>query len=100
MSLTCVAKLSELREGRGRVVSVGDKTIALFRRGDRVHAIDNTCPHVNGPLGEGDLEGDWVACPWHKWRFDITTGLCERHPSVSVACYPVAIDGDEISLEL
>ena len=97
---TLVAKLSELREGRGKVVSVGDKTIALFRRGDAVHAIDNTCPHVKGPLGEGDLTGTLVACPWHGWQFDVTTGVCERDAQISVACYSVAVSGDEVRLAL
>jgi len=97
---TLVAKLSELRDGRGKVVSVGDKTIALFRRGDAVHAIDNTCPHVKGPLGEGDLTGTLVACPWHNWQFDVTTGVCERDAQIRVACYSVAVSGDEVRLEL
>lgn len=97
---TLVAKLSELREGRGKVVSVGDKTIALFRRGESVHAIDNACPHVQGPLGEGDLTGTLVACPWHNWQFDVTTGVCERNQEIRVACYRVAVAGDEVRLEL
>lgn len=100
MSGAIVARLSELPDGQGRVVTLGDKSIALFRRGAEVHAIDNACPHVRGPLGEGELAGDLVTCPWHGWQFDIRTGAWARNPEVRVACYQVTITGDEVRLEL
>lgn len=99
MSGEVVARLSELPEGRGRVVTVGDKSIALFRRGAEVLAIDNACPHVGGPLGEGELAGDLVSCPWHGWQFDLRSGAWQRDGGVKVACYSVSVEGDEVRLE-
>lgn len=32
-------------------------------------AISGVCNHAGGPLGEGRLEGEYVVCPWHYWKF-------------------------------
>ena len=48
--------------------------IALFNVDGTFYAMDNSCPHAGGPLGEGKVNGGIVECPWHGWRFDIRTG--------------------------
>jgi multimeric flavodoxin WrbA len=40
-------------------------------------AISGVCNHVGGPLGDGSLDGDYVVCPWHYWKFHCRTGLGE-----------------------
>ena len=69
-----VASLSEVVPGSAKAVEVGDKTIALFNVDGTVFALDNTCLHQGGPLGEGMLEGDVVTCPWHMWEYNVRTG--------------------------
>jgi nitrite reductase (NADH) small subunit len=90
----------DVREGEGRVVEAGGRTVAVFNVEGRYYAIDNTCPHRGGPLGEGDVDGRTVTCPWHAWRWDITTGANVNNPAVRVACYPVSIDGDDLVIDL
>jgi nitrite reductase (NADH) small subunit len=90
----------DVRDGAGLVVEAGGRTVAVFRVAGRYYAIDNTCPHRGGPLGEGDLEGRTVTCPWHAWRWDVTTGANVNNPAVRVACYPVTIDGDDLVIDL
>ena len=90
----------DVRDGEGLVVEAGGRTVAVFRVAGRYYAIDNTCPHRGGPLGEGDLEGRTVTCPWHAWRWDVTTGANVNNPAVRVACYPVTIDGDDLVIDL
>jgi multimeric flavodoxin WrbA/nitrite reductase/ring-hydroxylating ferredoxin subunit len=41
-------------------------------------AIHGSCNHAGGPLGQGCLEGDYVVCPWHQWRFHRIEGHGER----------------------
>jgi multimeric flavodoxin WrbA/nitrite reductase/ring-hydroxylating ferredoxin subunit len=41
-------------------------------------AIHGSCNHAGGPLGQGSLEGDYVVCPWHQWRFHRIEGHGER----------------------
>ncbi len=93
-----VAKKSEVPEGGGKTVEVGGKKIALFNIQGSFHAIEDTCRHKGGPLGEGSLEGSLVTCPWHGWEYDVTTGACRTNPAVKVAAYQVRVEGEDILL--
>lgn len=96
----CVAKRADLEPGTGKVIEVNGRTVALFNVDGTFYAIDNTCLHRGGPLGEGFLSGCVVTCPWHGWEYDVSTGRNQSNPSVRVACYPVRVDGDEVHVEL
>jgi nitrite reductase (NADH) small subunit len=61
-------------ERSARVVRVGDRDVALARVEGRVYALDNVCPHRQGSLGLGDLDGHHLYCPQHAWCFDVRTG--------------------------
>jgi nitrite reductase (NADH) small subunit len=95
-----VASISELSVGSSKTVEVQGKVIALFNVGGRIYALDNTCLHQGGPLGEGRLEGEVVTCPWHMWEFNVRTGEKVGEPSLRVATYPVQVDGDDIKVAL
>jgi nitrite reductase (NADH) small subunit len=95
-----VCRLSDLPERQGYLVEVDGEAIALFRVGDEVHAIENACPHRDGPLAFGDLRGAIVHCPVHAWPFDVRTGRCNEFPGVCVRTYAVEVDGDEVLVEL
>lgn len=95
-----VAAAGELATGEGRVVEVEGRELALFNVDGIYHCIENACPHRGGPLGEGDLEGRVVSCPWHAWRWDVTTGANTNNPAVRVAAYPVTVEGGAVFVEL
>jgi nitrite reductase/ring-hydroxylating ferredoxin subunit len=86
---------SELQPGMGKTIQVNGQDIAVFNVDGNFYAINNTCAHRGGPLGEGDLSGKEVACPWHGWTYDVTTGNA-THKAASVACYPVKIEGEDV----
>jgi len=96
---TKVAEVAELLPDEGRVVEAGGKSLALFRVGESVYAIDNTCGHRGGPLGEGELEGTIVTCPWHGWRWDVATGANAQNPSLTQACYRVKVEDGSVFVE-
>ncbi|MCE9594507.1 MAG: Rieske (2Fe-2S) protein [Planctomycetes bacterium] len=48
--------------------------MALYLVAGRVHCVQAFCPHLEGPLFEGSLASGVITCPWHGWRFDVTTG--------------------------
>jgi nitrite reductase/ring-hydroxylating ferredoxin subunit len=81
-------------------VDAAGKTVALFNVEGSFYAIDNTCAHRGGPLGEGDLEGTIVTCPWHAWRWDVITGANANNPAVKVACFPVTVENGQVFVEL
>src|SRR5678810_1455273 len=55
-----VAQIEDIPPGDGRTVEVHGIRIALFNVAGHFYAVDNTCPHAGGPLGEGHLEGHIV----------------------------------------
>lgn len=90
----------EIPPGEGRVFEVAGKSVAIFNVDGRFYATDNECPHRGGPLGEGDLSGAVVSCPWHAWRWDVTTGANVNNPAVKIACFPVTVEAGEILVEV
>jgi nitrite reductase (NADH) small subunit len=96
---TKVASRTDIAEGTGKTVDVAGKKIALFNIGGKFYAIDNECKHRKGPLGEGTLEGTTVACPWHGWEYDVTSGANLDDPNITLGCYPVKLEGDDILID-
>ncbi|HEX2055346.1 MAG TPA: non-heme iron oxygenase ferredoxin subunit [Nitrospiraceae bacterium] len=95
-----IAGTDDVKPGSGMVAEINGKTIALFNVDGKYHAIDNTCVHRGGPLGEGELEGEVVTCPWHGWQFNVTTGGCVNNPAARVMSYQVQVDGSDIKVLL
>ena len=88
------ADKGDLIEGSGKIVSVEGRSIALFRVKNEFFALANVCLHRGGPLGEGNVSGSVVTCPWHGWKFDIRTGSFTIIPTLKVAAYKVKeLDG-------
>ena len=100
MARVSLGRTAEVPAGEGRVIEAGGKSIALFNVDGTYCAIANGCPHRGGPLGEGDLEGTVVACPWHGWRWEVTTGANANNPAVTVACFAVSVANEEVFAEI
>jgi nitrite reductase/ring-hydroxylating ferredoxin subunit len=91
-----IAEKSEIPPGTGKVVATAGRVLALFNAGGSFLAVDNTCPHRGGPLGEGQLKGTIVTCPWHGWQFDLCTGASTHNPNASIRRVSLELQGDEI----
>ena len=100
MALTKVATTSEIPPGSGKVVEANGKSIAVFNCDGTFYAIDNTCKHRGGPLGEGSLAGTTVTCPWHGWEYDVTSGACQMDPSVTVQKFDVKLQGNDVLVSI
>jgi nitrite reductase/ring-hydroxylating ferredoxin subunit len=95
-----IASKADVPAGAGRAFEVDGKQVALFNCGGMFYAIENECKHQGGPLGEGDLDGTIVTCPWHAWTYDVTSGASPDDPDCRVGCYPVRIEGDDVLVDL
>lgn len=95
-----VAGTGDVQPGHGMVAEINGKSLAVFNVDGVFHVIDNTCAHRGGPLGEGEVEGNVVTCPWHGWPFDIATGTCVKNPSAKVEVYQVKVDGNDVKVLL
>ena len=98
--VTCIES-EPLREGRE--VLVGKRSIAVFNLGHKFLALDNRCPHRQGPLADGIVSGNSVVCPLHAWRINLESGDVER-PTAGVGhcvrAYPTRVEDGVISVEL
>jgi nitrite reductase/ring-hydroxylating ferredoxin subunit/multimeric flavodoxin WrbA len=72
-----VGAAEELGRRPVQQVLLGSTRIALVCKDGEFSAISGVCNHVGGPLGEGTLDGEYVVCPWHYWKFHCRTGLGE-----------------------
>lgn len=72
------------------------RALALVRVNGIVYAIDNACPHRNGELGRGDLQGHFLYCPLHAWSFDVRNGNAFFPPGARVACFEVKEEAGRI----
>jgi nitrite reductase (NADH) small subunit len=94
------ARRGEIAEGSCKIIETGGRSIALFLASGQYYAIDNGCMHQGGPLGEGEVYGTRVICPWHGWEYDFSTGCNVDDPSMKLACFVVKVEGDDILLEI
>ncbi|HYE93140.1 MAG TPA: Rieske (2Fe-2S) protein [Terriglobales bacterium] len=100
MAWTRVAAATDVAPGQGTLVEVGGVTLALFHAADgRFHATSPLCPHEDGPLAEGWLEGDAVVCPWHGFDFELATGRCKVDESLTISVYPVRVVDGAVEVE-
>lgn len=95
-----VARKEELRPGECKVVEVKDWQLALYNVDGTFYATDNTCLHRGGPLGDGDLDGQIITCPWHGWQYDVTTGENTFDPAENVKTFEVKVVGDDVQILL
>jgi len=95
-----VTDLDQIPEGDGTVVEIAGKEIGIFKIQGELFAISNLCPHMDGPLVEGELKGHVITCPWHAWTFDLKTGVCTFNDSIRAACFEVRVVGKDVELKV
>jgi nitrite reductase (NADH) small subunit len=86
-----LGSVSRIPVGQGRCYVIGPDEIAVFRQRDgRLFAVQNRCPHRQGPLSEGVIGEGHVICPLHAHRFNLTSGEgSEPNECVRVHCVKV-----------
>jgi NAD(P)H-dependent nitrite reductase small subunit len=95
-----VGPVSEIAPKQAKIVEVDGAQIAVFNVDGTFCAINNICPHRGGPLGEGDVQGTVVTCPWHGWQFDVKTGQNPVNPAASVRTFPCKVEGGDVCIEV
>jgi nitrite reductase/ring-hydroxylating ferredoxin subunit len=92
-----VATVGEVPPGEMKIVELDGQEIVVANLGGEFVAFSNECTHRGGPLGEGELKGDVVECPWHGGQFNVRTGeVVGPPPSRPIACFQVQVEGDEV----
>jgi len=89
-----------LAPGRVTEIIIGGRAIAVANVDGTFRASTNSCPHADGPLGEGILEGGLLTCPYHGWQFDLADGSCPTNPDVTLTTYDVQVVGDAVCVRI
>lgn len=96
-----VGTVEELRTKSLQEVMYGTTPIALSYKDGTFAAISGVCNHVGGPLGEGRLDGDYIVCPWHYWKFHRRTGQGEPgYEQDRVPVYATKIENGRLYIDV
>ena len=95
-----VLEPGSLAPGQGKVVDVAGRNVAIYNRNGRHYAIDDSCPHMGGSIGDGPLDGDLATCPWHGWQFDVCTGKTPMGSRVKQAVFAVKVEGQDVLVDI
>jgi multimeric flavodoxin WrbA/nitrite reductase/ring-hydroxylating ferredoxin subunit len=96
-----VGDAAELARTPLQQIQVHGTRVALSCVGDVFGAIHGSCNHAGGPLGQGTLEGEYVVCPWHQWRFHRSEGYGERGFEQDVVpAYGVRVRGGRVQVSV
>jgi nitrite reductase (NADH) small subunit len=95
-----VARVEDVPPGTIRGVEVDGQAIAIANVGGEFFATQHACLHLEGPLGEGRLEGKTLSCPWHGWQYDVRTGKNEFDHAIRLQTFDVKVEGGEVKVAI
>jgi multimeric flavodoxin WrbA/nitrite reductase/ring-hydroxylating ferredoxin subunit len=82
-------------------IIVGKTRLAVSYLDGSFAVVSGACNHVGGPLGQGTLEGEYVVCPWHQWRFHRATGKGEPgYEADAVPAFAAKIENGRLLVDL
>ena len=86
--------------GARRVQRTQGHAVALFRAADdHVFALLDRCPHKGGPLSQGIVFGESVACPLHNWTIGLDSGCAKAPDEGCTPRFAVKVEGGMVSLD-
>ena len=94
-----VCSVDDIRENRGKVVTLAGERIAVFRYDGKVSAMSNVCQHQNGPLGEGKVVDGLVVCPWHGFQYKPDCGASPAPFTEKVPTFRVKLEGRRVLVD-
>ena len=72
---TDVGAINDIPIHGARRIITKDFPIGIFKTQEgKIFAIIDECPHKKGPLTEGIIHGNAIACPLHNWSISLETG--------------------------
>ncbi|WP_093055530.1 nitrite reductase small subunit NirD [Salipaludibacillus aurantiacus] len=96
-----ICPLNELPLQVGKKIVISEHEIALFRlANDTVKAVENKCPHKQGPLSEGMVSGDYVFCPLHDRKIDLDSGEVQKPDDGCVKTYHTEVVDNVVYITL
>ena len=96
-----IGTISDIPMRGARCVKHGNMTIAIFRTmDDQIYALEDKCPHKNGPLSQGIVHDGCKTCPLHNWVISLSTGEAQGADDGQDLSFPIKVEGETILLDL
>ena len=95
-----VARVEDVPPGSVKTVRAGDEDVALAHVDGGFYATQAVCIHLQGPLGEGRLDGPVLTCPWHGWQYDVRSGENEFDRAIQLRTYQVRVEDGNVQIAL
>ena len=96
-----IGSVDELSARPLRRVTAMNREFAVSCSDGRFGVVSNTCNHAGGPLGRGHLDGEYIVCPWHNWKFHRSSGMDEPgFEDDRVLAYAVKIENSRVFVDL
>jgi len=101
MNWIAIGSIDDIPRRGARCVTTPQGRIGIFRTADdQVFAIEDHCPHRNGPLSQGIVHGTAVTCPLHNWVISLETGAALGADEGAVRTIPVKREGEQLFIAL
>jgi nitrite reductase/ring-hydroxylating ferredoxin subunit len=90
--------LDQLSAEKALLVMLAGQRVGLLLHQGRPVAVLDRCPHFSGPLAQGPVStarGE-ITCPWHRFRFDLSTGQSVTDPTLVATLLPTEVRGGQV----
>ena len=86
--------------GARRVERARGMAVAVFRNSeDKIFALLDRCPHKGGPLSQGIVFGESVACPLHNWSIGLADGCAKSPDEGCTVPFAVKVEAGLVQLD-
>jgi nitrite reductase/ring-hydroxylating ferredoxin subunit len=92
--------LADIPAHRPMRFEAGETGVVVVRTEQGVCAFEDSCPHAQWRLSDGDVIGNVLECPGHGWEFDASTGRCLNVPAYCLKRYPVTTEDGQVRIEI
>jgi len=86
--------------GEVREFIIDDRPLCVANVEGTIAVLNGVCPHEEGPLSEGTIEGCRVVCPWHSYAFDVRTGESEQDPELKAQVFEAVVENGELRAKI
>jgi nitrite reductase (NADH) small subunit len=86
--------------GTVREFTANGRALCVANLDGAISVLNGTCPHEEGPLGEGTIENGCVVCPWHGYAFNLRTGEATDDPSLKAGIFEAKVEDGELRVKL
>jgi nitrite reductase/ring-hydroxylating ferredoxin subunit len=92
--------LDEIPTGRPLRLEHGETGVVVVQTTDGVQAFEDSCPHAQWRLSDGELVGDLLECPGHGWEFVATTGRCVNVPAYCLKRFALIVKDGVVAIDV